>query len=98
VPILAVGYPVIHDRKFSCIAQLVRNNVHVRLFMYTTERDFVASLDLSENIKRIWYRYSRYIPAMYSAPAEYVSRSAIESVSESFVKKQRVQKFRMVIF
>lgn len=53
--------------KLNRIAQLVRNNVHIRLFMYTTERDFVASLDLSENIKRIRYRYSRYIRAMYSA-------------------------------
>lgn len=53
--------------KLNRIAQLVRNNVHVRLFMYTTERDFVASLHLSENIKRIRYRYSRYIRAMYSA-------------------------------
>lgn len=50
--------------------------------MYTTERDFVASPDLSENIKRIRYRYSRYILAMYSASVEYVSRLAIESVSE----------------
>lgn len=59
--------------KFNRIAQLVRNNVHIRLFMYTTERDFVASLDLSENIKRIRYRYSRYIRAMYSACWIYLS-------------------------
>jgi len=50
--------------------------------MYTTERDFVASPNLSENIKCIRYRYSRYILTMYSAPAEYVSPSTIESVSE----------------
>lgn len=90
LPILTVGYPVIHDRKFSCIAQLVRNNVHVRLFMYTTGCDFVASLDLTENIKRIRYRYSRYIPALYIFRVCWIcfslSRPALEGVSGNFVK------------